>query len=367
MDGGLNRPPRFAARAVTRSVAEDAPVGARVGDAVAATDADKDTLAYALTGSGPFAINSASGQITVAGALDYDTKSSYSLTVTVSDGKNPIGGADARVDDTVAVTVTVNVGRLDQAGVVSIDSEAEPPEVGGGLRAALLDPDGGVSGLTWTWARSADGEIWQTIAGATGDTYTATAEDAGKFLRARASYADGHGPGKSARAATSGAVELAPTRRNPEPQRQRQSTSPTITNVAVTSDPGADNTYHRGEIVEITFTFSEPVYVAGGAPSQLVRFGPNNRQASLRTGIRHEQAHLHRRTIWPENGGSLIVYGSGTSNYFNLEERNHQGCRRQRRRLYSFRPGRYNRTLRPYGGREPPAARDPRSPRLPGR
>ena len=51
VNGSPNSPPRFGAQAVTRSVAEDAAVGARVGDAITATDADKDTLTYALSGS----------------------------------------------------------------------------------------------------------------------------------------------------------------------------------------------------------------------------------------------------------------------------------------------------------------------------
>ena len=50
-------------------------VGANVGGAIAATDADGDTLTYALSGSGAFAIGASTGQITVAGALDHETQS----------------------------------------------------------------------------------------------------------------------------------------------------------------------------------------------------------------------------------------------------------------------------------------------------
>ena len=216
-----NTPPQFDDGAsTTRSVDENTAIGANVGDAVAATDADGDALTYALTGSDAFAIDNA-GQITVAGALDYETQSSHSLTVTVSDGRNASAEADPSVDATIAVTV--NVGNVDEAGVVSLLSETDPPEVGGQLRAVLLDPDIVSGDVAWTWARSADGGTpWQAIDGATGEIYTATADDAGHYLRATAGYADGHGTGKSAGGGTANPV-LAPL------EGHGQSTTPTTT------------------------------------------------------------------------------------------------------------------------------------------
>ena len=197
-----NSAPQFAAESASRSVDEDAEVGAKVGDAIAATDADGDALTYAVSGSDAFAIGESSGQITVAASLDYEKQSSHSLTVTVSDGRNASGEADAAVDDTIAVTASV--GNVDEPGVVSLESENDPPQVGGGLRAVLLDPDGVTGDVAWTWERSADGESpWSAIDGATGASYTATADDAGYYLRAVASYADGHGPGKMTRGALS--------------------------------------------------------------------------------------------------------------------------------------------------------------------
>ena len=210
-----NRPPQFAAEGTTRSVNEDAAIGANVGAAVTATDADNDTLTYALSGSDAFAISSGAGQITVHSALDYETKSSYSLTVSVSDGMNAAGDVDAAVDDTIAVTVSV--GNVDEAGVVSLDSEPDRPLAGGPVTADLLDPDGVVGDPAWTWARSADGETWEAISGATGASYTAADDDAGHYLRATASYTDGHGAGKTAGAATSGTVVTPPPERR-EPQ-----------------------------------------------------------------------------------------------------------------------------------------------------
>ena len=116
----------------------------------------------------------------------------------------------------------------DQPGTVSLESKADPPTVGGYLRAVLIDPDGVTVDVAWTWERSADGATWETIDGTTGATYTATAEDAGYYLRATASYDDGHGPGKSAGAGTANPV-LAPP-----PERGERQTGTTLTYLSAT-------------------------------------------------------------------------------------------------------------------------------------
>jgi uncharacterized protein YjdB len=64
---------------------------------VTATDADGDSLTYSISGS---EINiSSSGVLTFASAPDYETKNSYTATVTVSDGT-----ASVTQDITVNVT-----------------------------------------------------------------------------------------------------------------------------------------------------------------------------------------------------------------------------------------------------------------------
>jgi autotransporter-associated beta strand protein len=86
------------------SVAENAALATVVGT-VAATDADANstlsgwTIVSGNTGSA-FAINAETGQITLAGALNYEATPSYSLGVTVSDGT-----ATSAVG-TVVITVT---------------------------------------------------------------------------------------------------------------------------------------------------------------------------------------------------------------------------------------------------------------------
>ncbi|MFV2067055.1 MAG: tandem-95 repeat protein, partial [Pirellulales bacterium] len=103
----------------TFAVDEDASVGTVVGT-VSATDPDVgDTLAYAITAGNtgtPFVINSATGQITVNGALDYATTPQYTLTVTVTDDASPA------LSDTATITINVNqvaAGPMLVNGIVS--------------------------------------------------------------------------------------------------------------------------------------------------------------------------------------------------------------------------------------------------------
>ena len=106
-----NDAPTFPDTTATRSVAENSASGTNVGAAVTASDQDGDTLTYSLTGTdaSSFSVGSTTGQITVASgtSLDYETKSSYSVTVNVSDKKDADGTADTVIDDTIAVTINV--------------------------------------------------------------------------------------------------------------------------------------------------------------------------------------------------------------------------------------------------------------------
>ncbi len=91
----------------TRSVAENTGTGLDIGDAVSATDADNDTLTYSLEGTdaASFTIDSTSGQLRTDAALDYETKSTYTVTISVSDG----------VDGSASITVTINVTDVDES------------------------------------------------------------------------------------------------------------------------------------------------------------------------------------------------------------------------------------------------------------
>ena len=68
-----------------------------------------------------------------------------------------------------------------------------------------------------------------------------------------------------------------------QPSHKVDSTAPAVAAVALTSDPGSDNTYGVGEVVEVRVTFAEPVVVTG-APSITLRIGATAKQAAYAEG-----------------------------------------------------------------------------------
>ena len=99
--GTTNTAPTFTDGAsTTRSVAENTAAGRNIGTPVSATDADNDTLTYTLggTGAASFGIDATTGDLKTKAALDYETKNTYTVTVTVSDGS---------LTDTITVTINV--------------------------------------------------------------------------------------------------------------------------------------------------------------------------------------------------------------------------------------------------------------------
>ena len=104
-----NTAPEFASASAVRTVAEDAAVGADIGAAVEAADAG-DTLTYTLGGTdaASFDIGSATGQLMTAVALDFETKTSYSVRVTATDS----------ADASDFIDVTINVTDVDEEVVV---------------------------------------------------------------------------------------------------------------------------------------------------------------------------------------------------------------------------------------------------------
>ena len=187
-----NIPPTFSDTTLTFTVDENATSGL-VGT-VTATDPG-DSVTYLLGGADQtafnrdFSLDPATGAITVKSdaSIDYESKSSYAVTVTAIDTEN--GAA--------AIDVMIDVTNLDEAGVVTLDPLA--PDRDEPLTASLADPDGSVSGLTWAWSSSSSRTgTFTAISGASTAAYTPVQADLGNYLRATASYTDGHGSGKSA-------------------------------------------------------------------------------------------------------------------------------------------------------------------------
>ena len=156
----------------------------------------------------------------IAGGLDIAGATGSSYTLTSNEQGKRIKVRVAFVDDrgnfeTLTSEATPPVKAADRPGTVSLFPAR--PRVGTVVNAALSDPDGlegGGSGpaassgaVSWSWARSPDGNVWTRIeAYDDGDSYVPTEEDEGMLLRAEASYTDGRGPGKSAQAVSSAGV-----------------------------------------------------------------------------------------------------------------------------------------------------------------
>ena len=97
----------------TRSVAENTASTVNIGTPVAATDVDNNTLAYLLSGAdaASFSIDSEEGQLKTGAALNYEVKSSYTVTITVTDGTF-----------TDTITVTINVTDANDAPIFTDDT-----------------------------------------------------------------------------------------------------------------------------------------------------------------------------------------------------------------------------------------------------
>ena len=120
-------------------VDENSADGTDVGT-VTATDPESDTVTYSITApnNAPFAIGSSTGEITVSGSLDHETKDEYELTVKAADSNS----------NSSTVRVTVEVNDVNEAPEFDNDEQSfNIPEssTGGRVVGAITadDPDDG--------------------------------------------------------------------------------------------------------------------------------------------------------------------------------------------------------------------------------
>ena len=148
----VNEAPAFpASETGARSIPENTAAGQNIGSAVAAEDPDDgDTLTYSLdeTAAASFEIDTSTGQLKTKAALDYEGgTTSYTVTVSVQDGKDANGDADTTVDATQDVTITVT----DENETIDLTGDANPdyPENGTGAVATYTATDGDGGTIDW--------------------------------------------------------------------------------------------------------------------------------------------------------------------------------------------------------------------------
>jgi Ca2+-binding RTX toxin-like protein len=181
--GGANVAP--ASLSLTNAtVIENAPAGYVVGY-VTAVDADmNDTLTYSLVGAaGPFAIDAASGAVTVNGALDFETAASYNVTIRVTDAAGQTRDLSTTLSvlnatEGTAAGETINGGNgadtiFGLAGNDSINGNNGNDLIVGGAGADTLNGANGTDTLSYmTSASGVNVNLNGTVSGgdAAGDT-----------------------------------------------------------------------------------------------------------------------------------------------------------------------------------------------------
>ena len=133
--------------ASANQVSENANVGDSVGVTALATDADGDTVTYSLDddAGGLFTIDANTGEVTVAGNLDYETATSHTITVraTSTDGSSSTADMAINVADVTNGDTDNAVGAVSDSDA-SANQVSENANVGDsvGVTALATDADG---------------------------------------------------------------------------------------------------------------------------------------------------------------------------------------------------------------------------------
>ena len=288
----VNEPPEFSEETATLTITENAGAGADIGAPIAASDPDADaTLTYTLGGAdvASFDLDTSSGQLQTKAALDYETKDSYTVTVSVRDSKDANGDPDT-ADDHV-ITVTIEVINLEEPGEVTFSSTQ--PQIETELTAILDDPDGSLSSITWEWETSSDGvSNWTVISGETSDSYTPVETNVGKYLQVTASYDDGQGSGKSAPAAVSAnPVQAAPeTNDRPEFPSTETATREVAENTAAEENIGAPVAATDADSDTLTYSLDED-------DTDIFHIVPESGQLQTKGALDHEGQSSYTVTV----------------------------------------------------------------------
>ena len=139
----VNEPPEFPSETNDRTIPENTAADQNIGTPVSATDPDAgETLTYTLGGNDAtsFGIVATSGQLQTKTDLDYETKPSYTVTVTATD--------QGHLSDITTVTITVT--NVEETPTLTGDSNINYAENGSETVAdyTAVDPEG--ASITWS-------------------------------------------------------------------------------------------------------------------------------------------------------------------------------------------------------------------------
>ena len=202
-----------------------------------------------------------------------DVGNTIKVKVSFTDDRN---NAEARTSlATTAVLATVPTQPLS----LTVATGDEIQELDASWQAPSSNGGSSITGYKVQWKKSAD--RWDTEADVSQATVTGTTHTIPELtggveyaVRVIASNTAGDGP-------ASDEVTGTPARGTSQ-QQTGDSTSPTVSSIAITSDPGSDEVYAIGDAIQITVTFSADVTVAG-KPQLELDIGGNAKPAEYQS------------------------------------------------------------------------------------
>ena len=302
----VNEAPAYANASASLSVAENTATGADIGSPVTAADSDAgDTLTYTLgttADDGHFGIDAGSGQLQTQGALDYEGKSSYAVTVTATDG----GGLAASIAVTITVTDVADTppGQPDAPEIINVQQTS--------FRVTWTAPAAGSSAITGygiqykltSAADSAYADVKPTPTGTvTGYTLKSrsgqTVEKRTSYaVRVRASNAEGWGPWSASAVATTTGATPAPANEAPA-YANAIATVSVAENTAAGTDIGAPVAATDPDGDSLTYTLGTTAddghFAIDSASGQLQTNGP----------LDYEGRSSYAVTVTATDGGGL--------------------------------------------------------------
>ena len=299
----------------TRAVAENTGFGVNIGSAVSATDADEDTLTYSLGGTDVslFSIDGSSGQLRTRTSLDYETKDSYSVTITVSDGA---GGSDS-------ISVTINITNIDESAPnnapVFTDGErttrtvaentASGVDIGSAVSATDADDD------TLSYSLGGTDESSFSIDSSSGQLRTSATLDyeAKNAYSVTITVSDGKG-GSDSISVTINVTDVDETPSNNAPVFASDSTTRTVAeNTATDTNIGSAITATDADDDSLTYSIS-------GTDSTSFSFVNTSGQLKTKDALNHETKSSYAVTISVSDGKGGSDSISVTINVTNVNE-----------------------------------------------